>query len=209
MNIKELSIDKLNPAAYNPRKDLTPDDPEYQAIKRSITEFGLVDPVIWNQATGNIVGGHQRFKVLKEMGHKKCMVSVVDLTEKAEAVLNVVLNKASGEWDYPKLKDLIAEIDTGEFDIELTGFNQNEMDQLFSWGTYGDPQDDWKGMPEFNQEDKKFYRVLKVYLETEQDFLDFAEKIKQDISKKARYIYHPKQIIDYTLSKKLLNTDES
>jgi len=133
MQIKEVSINKLNPAKYNPRKDLQPDDPEYIKLKRSMEEFGDVDPIVWNEQTGNIIGGHQRFKIYQEMGHKKLKVSVVNLTEKAEAVLNVALNKISGEWDYPMLKDLISEIDTGEFDIDLTGFSQEDLDKMFGF----------------------------------------------------------------------------
>ena len=60
MNIQKISVDKLNPAEYNPRKDLKPGDKEYEKLKRSIEEFGYVEPVIWNQKTGNVVGGHQR-----------------------------------------------------------------------------------------------------------------------------------------------------
>ena len=68
MNIQKISVEKLNPAAYNPRKDLKPGDKEYEKLKRSIEEFGYVEPVIWNQKTGNVVGGHQRLKVLLDLG---------------------------------------------------------------------------------------------------------------------------------------------
>ena len=68
MNLQRISIDKLKPAKYNPRKDLKPGDPAYEKIKRSLHDFGYVDPVIWNEVTGNIVGGHQRYKVLKAEG---------------------------------------------------------------------------------------------------------------------------------------------
>ena len=64
MNLQRISVDKLKPAKYNPRKDLKPGDPAYEKIKRSLHDFGYVDPVIWNEVTGNIVGGHQRYKVL-------------------------------------------------------------------------------------------------------------------------------------------------
>ena len=58
MNIQKLPVAKLKAAKYNPRRDLRPGDPEYEKLKRSITEFGYVEPVIWNKATGNVVGGH-------------------------------------------------------------------------------------------------------------------------------------------------------
>jgi len=55
-------------ADYNPRKDLKPGDKEYEKLKRSLEQFGYVEPVIWNKTTGCIVGGHQRLKVLMDMG---------------------------------------------------------------------------------------------------------------------------------------------
>ena len=68
MEIKRMSLDKLNPAKYNPRKELKPGDPEFEKLKRSIQEFGLVEPIILNKRTGNVVGGHQRLSVLKAFG---------------------------------------------------------------------------------------------------------------------------------------------
>lgn len=131
MQIQTVEISKLNPAEYNPRKDLKPEDPEYIKLKKSILEFDYCDPIVWNQRTGNVVGGHQRLKILKEIGRKKLDVAVVDLEPAKEKALNVALNKHSGSWDYPKLKDLIVEIDTGAFDIEITGFDAEELEKMF------------------------------------------------------------------------------
>ena len=68
MEIQTLPIADLHPAKYNPRKDLRPGDPEYEKLKRSISTFGNVEPIVWNRRTGNVVGGHQRLKVLTELG---------------------------------------------------------------------------------------------------------------------------------------------
>ena len=68
MDIQKIHASRLNAAAYNPRKDLKPGDREYEKLKRSIAEFGYVEPVIWNKTTGRVVGGHQRLKVLMDMG---------------------------------------------------------------------------------------------------------------------------------------------
>jgi len=67
MEILNIAIKDINPAPYNPRKDLRPGDPEYENIKQSILEFDMVEPLVWNKQTGNLVGGHQRLKVLEEM----------------------------------------------------------------------------------------------------------------------------------------------
>jgi DNA modification methylase len=132
VDIQKIAADKLNAAKYNPRKDLKPGDPEYQKLKRSIETFGYVEPVIWNKKTGNIVGGHQRYKILKEQGTAEIECVVVDMDEAEEKALNIALNKVSGEWDIPKLADLISDLDDGIFDITLTGFEAAEIDELFS-----------------------------------------------------------------------------
>jgi ParB-like chromosome segregation protein Spo0J len=62
LNMQTMPIDRLKPAKYNPRKDLKPGDPAYEKIKRSLHDFGYVDPIVWNEVTGNIVGGHQRYQ---------------------------------------------------------------------------------------------------------------------------------------------------
>ncbi|MBA7584263.1 hypothetical protein ES708_26216 [subsurface metagenome] len=92
----------------------------------------MVEPLIWNKRTGNLVGGHQRLKILKELGIEDVEVSVVDLSEVKEKALNLALNKISGEWDFPRLKDLLAELDTGDFDIAITGFDIKEVEDLMT-----------------------------------------------------------------------------
>jgi len=132
MNIKSIPIGKINPAAYNPRKDLKPGDPEYEKLKKSIEIFDMVEPLVWNERSGNLVGGHQRLKILIERGDKEAEVSVVDLDDVKEKALNLALNKIQGEWDLPKLKDLLEEIDIGEIDINITGFDLKELEDLMT-----------------------------------------------------------------------------
>lgn len=77
INVQKVPVFMLKPAKYNPRKDLKPGDPAYEKIRRSLHDFGYVDPIIWNEVTGNIVGGHQRFKVLKAEGAEEIACVVV------------------------------------------------------------------------------------------------------------------------------------
>ena len=62
MEIVNIKIEKLNPAEYNPRLDLQPGDKEYEDIKRSVVEFGLVEPLVVNKDM-TVIGGHQRLKI--------------------------------------------------------------------------------------------------------------------------------------------------
>ncbi|WP_253721208.1 ParB N-terminal domain-containing protein [Brevibacillus brevis] len=78
---------------------MQPGDIEYEKLKRSFQEFGYVEPLIWIEQTGNLVGGHQRFKILVEQGTTEIEVSVVSLDEIREKALNIALNKISGAWD--------------------------------------------------------------------------------------------------------------
>lgn len=131
MLIKKKNVADLLPAQYNPRKDLKPGDDEYEKLKRSITEFGYVEPVIWNQTTGRVVGGHQRLKVLQEMGMTEIDCVIIEVSEEKEKALNIALNKISGNWDTDKLALLITDLQRSDFDVSLTGFEPDEIDALF------------------------------------------------------------------------------
>lgn len=131
MEIIKKNVDELLPADYNPRKDLKPGDPEYEKLKRSIEQFGYVDPVIWNKRTGCVVGGHQRLKVLKDSGITELECVVVDLPLEKEKALNIALNKISGDWDKEKLALLITDLQGTDLDVSLTGFDTDELDMLF------------------------------------------------------------------------------
>ncbi len=142
MNIKTLPVGKLVPADYNPRKDLKPGDPEYEKLKRSLLEFGYVEPVIWNQTTGHVVGGHQRLKVLIDTGVTEVECVVVEMDTEKEKALNIALNKISGEWDKDKLSLLISDLQLADFDVSLTGFDAPEIDALFKDAQRNGVQDD-------------------------------------------------------------------
>lgn len=133
MKIQRVPIDHINPAPYNPRKDLKPGDPEYERLARSIDEFGCVEPLVWNQRTENLVGGHQRYKILLARGVDEVEVSVVDLKPQREKALNLALNKISGDWDEQKLAELLDELTRiPDFDIEVTGFDLPEATSLIA-----------------------------------------------------------------------------
>ena len=141
MKIEKIDINLLKLAKYNPRKDLQPEDIEYKKIKRSIEEFGYVDPLIINKDM-TVIGGNQRLKILKELDYKKVDCVIVDLGKIKEKALNIALNKIEGEWDLPKLKDLLQELDTGEIDMDITGFDYTDLEELMTQFYVPDEKDD-------------------------------------------------------------------
>lgn len=150
MKIEEIEVEKINLAPYNPRKDLKPGDPEYQALERSIGHWGYVDPLVWNKKTGNLVGGHQRFKILLARGYERVQVSVVDIDDQEEKALNLALNKISGEWDIVKLSEVLAEL-PGPIQ-ELTGFQTAEIDNILATGRWDGVGDG--NLPDFKEREK-------------------------------------------------------
>lgn len=129
--VERVKIGKLKPAPYNPRVDLKPGDPEFEAIRRSLETFGNVGGMVWNKRTGHVVGGHQRLKVLELLGFKDVEVSVVDLSPVDEKLLNLALNKTGGDWHDDRLATMLGELaDLPDVDPTLSGFAAGEIESL-------------------------------------------------------------------------------
>ena len=141
MEFKKLKIDTLIPAKYNPRKALKPGDAEFEKIKNSITEFGYVDPIIVNSDM-TIIGGHQRWSVLKTLGYTEVDCVVIEIDKTKEKALNIALNKVTGEWNKELLADLIKDLQSLDYDVSFTGFDPPEIDELFNEVHSKDTKDD-------------------------------------------------------------------
>ncbi|HET6573162.1 MAG TPA: ParB N-terminal domain-containing protein, partial [Fimbriiglobus sp.] len=131
LEVRVLPIGTLRPARYNPRKVLKPTDAAYRRLRASLEEFGLVEPLIWNELTGHVVGGHARLRILKELGYTEVPVSVVRLDAAKEKALNVVLNnhEAQGRYDPTKLEKLLTQLE-GLPEFGLTGFDSRTLTNL-------------------------------------------------------------------------------
>lgn len=171
MKLKVIPVGDIKVAKYNPRKDLKPSDPEYKALERSLKEFGTVAPLVWNERTGNLVGGHQRFKILLAQKKTDIQVSVVDLDEKREKALNVALNKISGAWDFPKLKEMLADMDDGTFDLTLLGFSTDELASMIDLKGVGEA-----GLGNIEDVDRNFQQMTFVLSEAQ------AEVVKRAVA---------------------------
>ena len=133
MVIKKFKLDDLNPAKYNPRKKLKPGDKEFEKLENSIKNFGYVELIVVNVANNNtVISGHQRLSVLKHLGETEVECVVVELNENDEKALNIAMNKVSGQWDEQLLAELLADLKEADFNVDLTGFEPPEIDQLLS-----------------------------------------------------------------------------
>jgi hypothetical protein len=215
MNIKQVPIGKLNPAAYNPREKLQEGDHEFEALKENILAFGFVQPIVVNVQTGNMVGGHQRLEVAKALNMKKVPVTEVDIDLKEEKKLNLALNKVSGRWDEEKLGSLLADLKASGDDLTMTGFDELEIEELTlafadsdlnaEFGDFGgeEPEGDYypsdeeedeneapESVPEDLEEDKPAGVVIKyeiIFDDEQQQALwhEFLRKLKGEIDNEA------------------------
>ena len=127
MRIEKKNVIDLIPASYNPRKI---SNEELNLLKASMDKYGCVEPIIWNERTNNIVGGHQRLKVLQAQNVKEIECVIVNLSENDEKDLNIKLNKISGEWDLDKLEIVLTDLQLADFDLTLTGFSEVELNRI-------------------------------------------------------------------------------
>lgn len=134
MELIELPVEMVKPNPKNPRIDLKPGMPLYEKLKKSIENFGYADPIIWNEKTGMIVSGHQRFQVMKDIAQKEgkelttVQVVKVSMDESKQDGFMIAVNKITGLWDEEKLSAILRELD--EEDRLNTGFDDYEIATL-------------------------------------------------------------------------------
>jgi len=121
---KLVSLDKLNPAEYNPRTISTED---MESLKRSIQKFGFVENIVANK-DGTIISGHQRYEAAKQLGEESVPVYYVDLNKDDEIALNIAMNRISGEFDMSKLPELI--LNLPDAIKPFTGFSEKEISAM-------------------------------------------------------------------------------
>ncbi len=126
LKIQTVRITDLNAAPYNPRKW---SEEAIEQLKESIKRFGVVDPILANNASGRenvVIGGHFRLKVAKDLGFTELPVVYVTIPElEREKELNLRLNKNLGEWDLELLKEF------NEAILADIGFTSEDLDSVF------------------------------------------------------------------------------
>src|SRR3989338_11570395 len=126
LDIVSVEVKDLKPSTYNPR---TWSKDAIEQLKKSITKFGLVDPILANGAPNRkniVIGGHFRLRVAKDLGYKSVPVVYVSIPDlKREKELNLRLNKNTGDWDW----DLLANF--SESFLSDAGFNSEDLDEVF------------------------------------------------------------------------------
>ncbi len=125
LQIVQVPIDELRPDPANPRK--MPEAQE-KALTRSLREFDFVEPIVARASDKLVIGGHQRLLAARRLGIKTVPVIFIDISDEQAKLLNLALNKISGEWDEQLLAHFLADLRaTPDVDLSLSGFSDDEL----------------------------------------------------------------------------------
>jgi DNA modification methylase len=128
VEIENVDIESLRPDPANPRRI---SKEELEALTRSLREFGFVQPVLVRKADSVVIGGHQRLLAARRLGWKTVPVIFLDLSVEQSRLLNLALNRISGEWDQELLARMLADLKPVEdIDLSLSGFSEEELGKL-------------------------------------------------------------------------------
>ena len=176
----------------DPRNARQHNDRNMDTIKRSLVAYGQRKPVVVNH-DGVIEAGNGLHEQARLLGWTHIAAVRVNDDGATATAFGVMDNQSAllADWDMPQLKDLLQELDTGDFDMDLTGFGAEEIEDLMTQYHF-DPTQEWAGMPEYGQEDALGRRIV-VHFATEDAVTEFARLVQQPIAEKTRYIWFPEQ----------------
>jgi hypothetical protein len=176
-----------------------PNQGDWGAIQESIEANGFFGAVVAQKSTRKILAGNHRWKVASNLGYDAIPVVWVDVDDDAAIRILLSDNRTSrlGDDDTAKLAELLSELAMTDRGLSGTGFDGDALDQLISDLTYtpteaaNDPNEEWQGMPEFQQDDLESFRRLIVHFENQEDVDAFAQLVAQNLTDKTKYIWHP------------------
>lgn len=186
--VERRAVAELIPYARNSR---THSAEQVEQLAVSLKKFGWTVPVLVDEA-GVLIAGHGRVLAALRLGIVEVPTVVArGWSEEAKAAYRIADNKLAlnAGWDTEMLALELASLKSEGFDLTLTAFNSNEIDQLFASET--DTDAEWQGMPEFDQQDKKAFQSFMIHFKDQAAVDQFANLIAQKITDKTRYVWFP------------------
>lgn len=202
--VRRLPLSALLPYARNARTHSTE---QVQQIAASIAEWGWTMPVLIDEE-GAIIAGHGRVLAAHSLSIAEVpTMTALGWTEAQVQAYRIADNKLAlnAGWDEALLTIELGELQRLDFDLELTGFSDVEIDQRLQPPV--DPNELWEGMPEYSF-GAKAHRSIVVHFKTPEDIADFAQRIGQEIGDKTRYLWHP-EVEKQTLADKAWTTEQA
>ncbi|QDP46461.1 MAG: hypothetical protein GOVbin3250_31 [Prokaryotic dsDNA virus sp.] len=177
-----VNIDRLNPHPKNPRSN----DNAIDSIANSIRRFGFTSPIIANK-DGTILAGHTRFKAANKLGLQTVPVVYVDLNPTDAELLMIADNKLGekADWNNDLLKDLLTNLDEQGEDLDVLGFDDEELDMIlldvFGWDTgHEDIMDDIDDEVEDMENDVRRGMLFDFNADDYERLLPLQKKLRDD-----------------------------
>jgi len=200
------SVDALLPYAQNAR---THSAEQVAQLVASIKEFGWTNPLLIDEHN-QLIAGHGRLLAAKQMNDELVPCIVVDnLTDLQRRALIIADNKLAlnSGWDFEMLRLEISELKNAEANLNVLGFSESELSNLLLGSN--DANAEWRGMPEFDQQDKMAYRTIKVHFKDQDAVNRFAKIVRQKITEETRYIWYPQAEIEKVAHKRVTDVKEA
>jgi hypothetical protein len=195
--IEQWPIERLVPYARNPRKN----DHAVEQMVVAIKEFGFKIPIL-ARSDGTVVDGHLRLKAAHVLQLERVPVILCDEWDEAKVkAFRLLANRSVtwAEWDDDLLSLEFQDLKDLDFDLKLTGFDDAKIESLFGMPVGGSTDENWRGMPEFTQEDADGYSI-KVHFRSPKERDQFAQLVNQTITDRTRYIWFPFEPEDSSIS---------
>jgi hypothetical protein len=191
--LEQIATASLIPYARNSR---THSDEQVAQIMASIREFGFTNPVLIDEA-GTIIAGHGRVLAATrmELSHVPCL-RLTHLTESQKRAYVIADNQLAlnSSWDSEMLSVELSDLHADDFDLGLLGFDPDELESMLGLDVGKvNAEEEWQGMPEFEQDEVDEFKSMIIHFPTEADFWKFAKLIGQTLTVLTKSISYPKQ----------------
>ena len=188
MQIKQIAISAVIPYDRNPRNNQA----AIAKVAASIEAFGFRQPVVVDSEMV-IIAGHTRLEAAKSLGLVEIPVHVAEgLTPTQAAAYRLADNRTAedADWDYELLAEVLSELDSQEFDLSLTGFDDADLARLLAEGD-SNTASEWVGMPEFTENDVGAYRSILIHFKDQEKVDEFTALTGMNVTPKTRYTWYP------------------
>ena len=187
-------LDKIKPNPANPNKH---PDGQVDLLVKLITTHGWRHPITVSNRSGFVVAGHCRLLAAAKIGLKQVPVDEQDFASAAEELAVLVADNRIPELSEISglaMADILCEIDQANYPLEMTALSAEEIHNYIIGPTnMPKPEDEWRGMPEYDNEDKLGFRQLIVHFLTQKAIDEFCSLVQQKITDKTKYIWFPKE----------------
>ncbi len=203
--LRSIEVLPINSVFLYPENPREMEAKQFEKLKKSIQEYGFIDPLIVNKRSHDgfvgeerkptIMGGNMRWRAATELGLTEVPVAWIDVDRNQEKIINIALNRISGKWDVGKLEKMVYELSDKDLalNLDLTGLEDWEL-KLYNPGLDANPEEIWKGMPDFDKKSPfNAFKSIIIHFENQVDFDNFTKLIDQKITEKTKYIWFPQK----------------